>query len=200
MSRQAGVTVLEVVVSLLIIVLIIGIAAPTIQENRRNSRIVTVAADLAASVQLARAEAVRRQKIVSMCPTENVGARSPKCSEDPNFDAWIVFEDGDGDCLPVAGAVPIRAQSAVPSDESARIAARGTGVCISFAINGSLRIVQFMRNADKLLVCDARGIGTPFGNDPSPAIGLTLDPSGRVSQTRQRDAIRNWRLACPFGH
>jgi Tfp pilus assembly protein FimT len=200
MLRQAGVTVLEVVVTLLIIVLIIAIAAPTIQENRRNSRIVTVAADLAASVQLARAEAVRRQKIVSMCPTENVAARSPKCSEDPNFDAWIVFEDGDGDCLPVAGAVPIRTQAAVPGDEAGRIAARGTGACISFAKNGSLRVVQFMRNADKLLVCDARGIGTPFGNDPSPAIGLTLDPSGRVTQTRQRDTISNWRLACPFGH
>ena len=191
---------LEVVVSLLIIVLIIGIAAPTIQESRRNSRIVAVTGSLAASVQLARAEAVRRQKIVSMCPTDNVTARSPKCSEDPNFDAWIVFEDGDGDCLPVAGAVPIQAEAAVPSDESARIAARGTGACISFATNGSLRVVQFMRNADKLLVCDARGIGTPFGNDPSPAIGLTLDPTGRVSQTRQRDTIRNWRLACPFGH
>jgi len=58
MFRQAGVTVLEVVVSLLIIVLIIGIAAPTIQQNRRDSRIATVAGKLAASVQLARAEAV----------------------------------------------------------------------------------------------------------------------------------------------
>lgn len=191
---------LEVVVSLLIIVLIIGIAEPTFQESRRNSRIATVAGELAAAVQLARAEAVKRQKIVSMCPTENVAAHSPKCSEDPNFDAWIVFEDGDGDCLPVAGAVPIRAEAAVPSGEAARIAARGTGVCISFATNGALRVVQFMRNADKLLVCDARGIGTPFGNDPSPAIGLMLDPSGRVSQTRQRDAIGTWRLACPFGH
>jgi len=200
MFRQAGVTVLEVVVSLLIIVLIIGIAAPTIQQNRRDSRIATVAGKLAASVQLARAEAVKRQKIVSMCPSENVTARSPKCSEDPNFDAWIVFEDGDGDCLPVAGAVPIRAEEAVPSDEAARIASRGTGVCISFATNGALRVVQFIRNADKLLVCDARGIGTPFGNDPSPAIGLVLEPTGRVSQTRQRDAIRNWRLSCPFGH
>ena len=43
MFRQAGVTVLEVVVSLLIIVLIIGIAAPTIQQNRRDGRMVLYA-------------------------------------------------------------------------------------------------------------------------------------------------------------
>src|SRR5215471_18307171 len=111
--RQAGLTVLEVVVSLLIIVLLVAIASPRIQEYRRNSRLTAIASDFAASVQLARTEAVRRQKIVSMCPTQTVTARSPSCSDEPTFDAWIVFEDGDGDCLPVAGAVPIQAEAAV---------------------------------------------------------------------------------------
>ncbi len=195
--RQTGLTVIEVVVSLLIIVLLAAIAAPSYQEYRRNSRLTQVADAFAASVQLARTEAVKRQKIVSMCPTQTVARRSPSCTEDPNFAAWIVFEDGDGDCLPVAGAVPIQADAAVSPDETGRIAVHGSGVCISFSTLGSLRSVQDLRTADRLLVCDARGEGTPDSTEPSPARGVLIDANGRAFVTRQRQAIRSWQLPCP---
>ncbi len=191
---------IELVVSLLILVLLIAIASPSFEQYRSNRRLRLLTSDFVASVQLARAEAVRRQKIVSMCPTQSVGARSPTCSEDPNFAAWIVFEDGDGDCLPVAGVLPIRAAAAIAAEESSRIAARGSGVCISFAVTGALRSVQDLRTADRLLICDARGIGTPDSMEPSAARGVSIDSSGRVSVTRQRQAIRAWRLSCPPGN
>ncbi len=195
--RQTGLTVIEVVVSLLIIVLLAAIAAPSYQEYRRNSRLTSIAGEFAASVQLARAEAAKRQKIVSMCPTQTVSHRSPTCAEDPNFAAWIVFEDGDGDCLPVAGAVPIQADAAVTPDETGRISVHGSGVCISFSAGGSLRSVQDLKTADRLLVCDARGEGTPDSTEPSPARGVLIDANGRVTVTRQRQAIRSWQLPCP---
>jgi type IV fimbrial biogenesis protein FimT len=198
-TRGTGFTLLEVVVSLLIIVLLAAIAAPRVQEYRRNSRLTAIASDFAASVQLARTEAVKRQKIVSMCPTRSVTARSPTCSDDPSFAAWIVFEDGDGDCLPVAGAVPIQAEAAVTAPESGHIAAHGSGVCISFSTSGALRSVQDLGTADRLLVCDVRGIGIPESPGPSPARGVSIDRNGRVSVTRQRDTIRGWRVSCPAG-
>ena len=198
-TREIGFTVLEVVVSLLIIVLLAAIAAPRVQEYRRNSRLTAIASDFAASVQLARSEAVKRQKIVSMCPTRSLTSRSPTCSDDLNFAAWIVFEDGDGDCLPVAGVLPIQAEAAVTAAESGHIAARGSGVCISFATSGALRSVQDLRTADRLLVCDARGIGIPESPGPSPARGVAIDRNGRVSVTRQPEVIRGWRVSCPAG-
>ncbi len=198
--RQAGVTVIELVVSALIVALLVGIAAPSIQEYRHGNRLTAVTSEFIAAVQLARAEAVRRQKIVSVCTTDDATKRSPKCAEDANFASWIVFEDGDGDCLPVAGAVPIQAVSAIAADEGGRISARANGFCVSFAVSGSLRVVPDVHTADKLLVCDARGVGTPFGTDPSPARGVIIDTHGRVTLTRQKDTIRGWRLSCPFGH
>jgi type IV fimbrial biogenesis protein FimT len=197
--RERGFTLLEVVVSLLIIVLLVAIASPRVQQYRRDSRISAIASDFAASVQLARSEAVKRQKVVSMCPTQTVTARSPSCSGESNFAAWIVFEDGDGDCLPVAGAVPIQAEAALLPDETGHISARGSGVCVSFSTNGALRTVQDMRTADHFLVCDARGVGIPETSGPSPARGVSIDRNGRVSMTRQRDAIRTWRVSCPYG-
>ena len=197
--RETGLTLLEVVVSLLIIVLLVAIASPRVQQYRRDSRITAIASDFAASVQLARSEAVKRQKIVSMCPTQRVTARSPTCSGEANFAAWIVFEDGDGDCLPVAGAVPIQAEAALHPDETGHISARGSGVCVSFSTNGALRTVQDMRIADHFLVCDARGVGIPEASGPSPARGVSIDRNGRMSMTRQRDAIRTWRVSCPYG-
>jgi type IV fimbrial biogenesis protein FimT len=199
-DRQAGLTVIEVVVSALIVVLLVGIVTPSVQEYRHNGRLNAVSAEFMAAVQLARTEAVRRQKIVSMCATDDATKRSPKCAEDANFQSWMVFEDGDGDCLPVAGEVPIQATSAIEPDEGGRLAARANGFCVSFAVNGTLRAVPDAHTADKLLVCDARGIGEPFGNDPSPSRGIVIDPRGRVTLTRQRDTIRGWRLSCPFGN
>lgn len=198
--RNTGVTLLEVVVSLLIIVLLVAIASPRVQEYRRNSRLAAIASDFAASVQLARSEAVKRQKIVSMCPTQRVTERSPNCSDDASFAAWIVFEDGDGDCLPVAGAVPIQAEAAVTAEESGHISARGSGVCISFSTAGALRSVQDLQTADRMLVCDARGVGIPESSGPSPARGVSIDRNGRVSIMRQRDTLRGWQVPCPFGN
>ena len=194
--RQAGFTLLEGVVSVLIIVLLVALASPRIQEYRRSGRLTAIASDFAAAVQLARAEAVKRQKIVSMCPTRTVPAHSPSCSDDANFDSWMVFEDGDGDCLPVAGAVPLRAEAAVRSDEAGHIWARASGVCISFSTGGALRTVQDMRTADHLLVCDSRGIGVAEASGPSPARGVSIDRNGRVSMTRQRETLRTWRVSC----
>jgi len=197
--RKAGFTLLEVVVSLLIIVLVAAIASPRLQDYRRSTRLTAVASDFAASVQLARSEAVKRQKIVSMCPTRTVAARSPSCSDEPSFAAWIVFEDGDGDCLPVAGAVPIQAEAAVSADEVGHISARASGVCISFSTTGALRTVQDMRTADHLLICDSRGVGLPETSGLSPARGVSIDAKGRVSMTRQRQTLHAWRVSCPFG-
>ena len=194
--RITGVTLLEVVVSLLILILLAAIVSPHIQEYRRSSRLNAIASDFAAAVQLARSEAVKRQKIVSMCPTRTVRAPSPSCSGDPDFAAWIVFEDGDGDCLPVAGAAPIRAQAAVRSDDAGHIWARASGICISFSTSGALRTVQDMRTADRLLVCDARGIGIAAASGLSPARGVSIDRNGRVSMTRQRETQRAWRISC----
>jgi len=194
--RNSGFTLLEGVVSLMILILLVAIASPRIAEYRRGSRLTSIASDFAAAVQLARSEAVKRQKIVSMCPTRSPSARSPGCSEEPNFAAWIVFEDGDGDCLPVAGAVPIRAEAAVQSGEAGHLWVRASGVCISFSTSGALRTVQDMRTADHLLVCDARGIGVPDTPGPSPAHGVLIDRNGRVSMTRQRETLRTWRVAC----
>lgn len=166
--RNSGFTLLEGVVSLLILILLVAIASPRIAEYRRGSRLTSIASDFAAAVQLARSEAVKRQKIVSMCPTRSPRARSPSCSDEPNFAAWIVFEDGDGDCLPVAGAVPIRAEAAVQSAEAGHLWVRASGVCISFSTSGALRTVQDMRTADHLLVCDARGLASPIPLDRRP--------------------------------
>jgi type IV fimbrial biogenesis protein FimT len=193
----AGFTLLEVVVCLLILALLVGIAAPSYEEYQRNSRLTGIASDFMGAVQLARSEAFRRQKIVSMCPTQDASRRSPTCADEPNFSSWIVFEDGDGDCLPVAGTVPIRAETAIPAEEATRLSARANGTCISFAVNGALRTAQDEPTADRLLVCDVRGIGPPAVNEPSYARGVLIDPSGRVSLTRQRQTIRSWRLYCP---
>ena len=199
--RQRGVTLIEVVVSVLIIVLLLAIASPSFEEYQRNKRLATLAGDFTASVQLARAEASRRQKIISMCPTETVTAHSPKCADGSNFAAWIVFEDGDGDCLPIAGEVPIQAVSAIRAEEATRVSLRGNGSCISFATTGAVRMVQDVHNADRLLVCDVRGIGVPESTDPSVARGIALDPQGRVTQTRQRQTLLAWRLPCsPWSH
>ena len=48
-----------------------GLAAPSFNEFRRNSRLTGVANDFLGAVQTARTEAIKRQLPVSICPSAN---------------------------------------------------------------------------------------------------------------------------------
>jgi type IV fimbrial biogenesis protein FimT len=91
-SLQDGFTLIELMVTLMVLAILIGIAVPSYRDASLSSRLTAYANDLVASTQLARSEAIKRNSPVRLCASED-GAT---CAVDVDWNVgWIVITSGD---------------------------------------------------------------------------------------------------------
>lgn len=100
-ATQRAYTLLELLTVLLIIGVLMSIAVPSYRDVTVAQRLTAAASDIAAALQLARAEAIKRQTRVAvceqptrvMCPTENTWRSGWIVVADNNYDrAWDVHD------------------------------------------------------------------------------------------------------------
>jgi type IV fimbrial biogenesis protein FimT len=96
--QNQGLTLIELMITLGIAAILMGIAIPSFTNQIRDNRNVTTINSLAASLSLARAEALRRGKAVSVCPSNN----GTSCSGTWQ-DGWIVLLDS----ITATGSAPV---------------------------------------------------------------------------------------------
>lgn len=192
-ARQAaGFTLMELLIVIALAALILAIGAPNFSEFRRNNRLTGAANDLLGSIQLARTEAIKRQRPVSVCASLDPASATPACAAS-GFTGWIVFEDLDGNCARDDDDTLIRAGG--PLDPSLRSAADGN--CITFADTGFMLDHAPGVGAARLLFCDERGTALQAGTALTAARGIELSRTGRAQVTREPDVIGGWELTCP---
>jgi type IV fimbrial biogenesis protein FimT len=199
-SERDGFSLIELMVVLALAALILSIAAPNFGEFRRNHRMTGIANDFLGATQSARTEAIKRQRPVAVCPSDDPEADAATCSGGP-FRGWIAFVDADNDCERDA-ADPLeeilRAGLRIDTPHLGRpIAAMSNGDCISFAPTGFLQLVPGHVAASRTLFCDDRRNTTQPGTDLSAARGLEITRTGRARVTRDVAAIDTWPIACP---
>ena len=177
---------------LVVAAVVLAIGAPQFSEFRRNNRLSGASNDLLAALQLARTEAIKRQRAVAVCATADPRAGEPNCTAGP-FSGWLVFEDADGDCQRAAGEPKvIRAEG--PLDGSLRAAA--DGICVAFAPTGFALDLPVGVEAERVLICDDRGTGLQAGTSQSAARGIAISRTGRAAITRDPDTLAGWGLPC----
>ena len=95
MDRQRGFTLLELLVAIAIVAVLTGTAIPAFGEMRRNAARTREVNQFVQGVHLARGEAMKRNGVVSLCPSRD----GQWCAADgaPWNDGWILFVNGDGD-------------------------------------------------------------------------------------------------------
>jgi type IV fimbrial biogenesis protein FimT len=98
MKNQAGVTLLELMITITVLGLLLGLGVPSFINVTRNNRLATQANELVTALSLARSEASKRGLPVSVCVSSN-GLTCDNASPDW-ADGWIVFVDAG-----VAGTV-----------------------------------------------------------------------------------------------
>lgn len=81
-----GFTLVELMITVAVIALLAVVAAPAMNGLVNNSRAVGQAEELVASLQLARAEAVRRNARVTICPSTD----GSTCASSTTWTRWIV--------------------------------------------------------------------------------------------------------------
>jgi type IV fimbrial biogenesis protein FimT len=104
-QRPRGMTMIELLVALAILVIVLAIGVPNFSGVANSSRLSANINELTAAVQLARAEALRRNRNVVMCRSTNLST----CSNGTGWSAWMVFVDANNDGQASAGEEVIKA-------------------------------------------------------------------------------------------
>ena len=92
--KSSGFTLLELMITITVLAILLGIGVPSYQDAIRQNRLATTTNDLLASVAVARSEAVKRGTLVTICPANN---NQTDCAVNDQWsNGWIVFADAKG--------------------------------------------------------------------------------------------------------
>lgn len=90
MRKNRGFTLIELMVTLAVAAVVLGIAVPNFSQMMRNNSSITAGAELSVAINYARSEAVKRAKRVSLCASNDGIA----CLAANNWkEGWMVFVD-----------------------------------------------------------------------------------------------------------
>ena len=192
---QAGFTLYELLITVLIVGVVLTFAVPNMQDFAQNSRMTSTANDMHAAFHLARSESSRAKSNITICPS-NDGAT---CSGTWK-DGYIVFVDDDGDLVVDAGTdTVLRQHGALPDDMTLKIANSGT--YFSFSSTGLGRPgVGGNTAVSQIVMCDPRGNITAAGGSSAARL-FVVTPLGRATIVRDKDmistALTNMGETCP---
>jgi type IV fimbrial biogenesis protein FimT len=179
-SRESGFTLYELMMTLLVAGILLGVGVPNLMEFQRNGAIVAAANEIVTGTLLARSEAVKRQVPVMLCLSDDPTAPNPSCLpnavQDSATRGFVVFADEDGDGSIDAGD-QLLMQSAAPGG-TIRLSANCGHV--GYGPNGFTRLVGALcfPTVRTVLLCDERG-RRPTSGSLSAARVVRIDRPGR---------------------
>ncbi len=138
MKPQRGFTLVEMMITLVILAILLAIGVPSFQQFIRNAQIRTAAESIQAGIQLARAESLRRNSRVTFWLVDTL---TSSCALSNSGRSWVVsIQNPTGLCnvLPSDSAAPLIIQTRSGNEGSEAAIVNATSSCITF--NGFGRV------------------------------------------------------------
>jgi type IV fimbrial biogenesis protein FimT len=181
-TAAAGFTLIELMITVTMVAILIGIAAPSFTSWVTTVRVTGQANDLFSDLLLARSEAVKRDVQVAICASTT----GTDCDGADWSTGWVVIVDADGDgkkdggtdasllkrAEQLAGESVLKRNDAGGSAGTARIAFGPTGVPVGTLPAGTI-----------LKLCPAARFITDPTKDLAGRI-INVSPTGRASVTK----------------
>jgi type IV fimbrial biogenesis protein FimT len=189
-AKQTGFTLIELMFTMVVLAVLLGIGVPNFRDFIRNSRLSTAANDLLADVNLTRSEAVKRRVPVTLCKSTDGAACDTSTSS--AFSRWIVFVD---DANPAAAS----ANDGNGAVDTGELVLKDTRIstAITTAAGDGRRIVYLpsgfpnagtTERLTRLVLCDSRGSAISAGG-VSSARGVSISATGRAVVSRDKAKI-----------
>lgn len=122
-AAQGGVTLIELMVTVSILVILLAIAVPGFQQILLQTRLRSYANDLAVDAVMARSEALKRNRTVKLCAS----ADGATCAASGNWSqGWIVIDE----------SVPTVIQRRAAIDANYTVVEAGDKISLSFPATG----------------------------------------------------------------
>ncbi len=192
-KTQRGFTLLELMVTLLVAGIVLGIGVPNFMEFQRNNAMIAAANDMISGLYLARTEAVKRQLPVTLCGSPDPLIAAPVCGLGGNG-GFIVFVDENNNGVigdPTDGNAEVDAGEVVllqRGDPGGTINVSGNGgQYVAYGTNGFLVQTapgQADSSTTAMLYCDERGNKNTGGQSSARVVNVAV--TGRAQVMRDQ--------------
>jgi type IV fimbrial biogenesis protein FimT len=179
--RCAGLTLVELIVALSVLVILVSLAVPSFQRQIAGSRLTSAANDLHAALTRARSEAIRTGSRATVCKSTSGTACSTVSSVDWNS-GWIVFNDPTrtGSDAAVDTGETILARSTSITGHVRIVGSGDTAQYVSFGADGRTKLMAGTPQSGRIRVCST---SAALDND-SRARDVCVSSTGRVVVTQ----------------
>lgn len=189
---QRGFTLFELLVTLLVMGVLFGIGLPNLLGFVRDNRMAASANEFVSALYAARSEAVKAQRLVTLCASPNPDLPAPTCGAGTG--GFVVFvDDADGDGIdPTDGNVVIDPGEQIILQRSApagSINVFADQLFAQYAPNGFITPTALGASLSTILLCDNRGNKDVGGR--SAARVITLSVIGRPQMLRDVTDVTN---------
>jgi type IV fimbrial biogenesis protein FimT len=181
MKRQSGFTLMEVLFTMMVAGILVGLGVPSFKTSVQNNRLVSQANDLLGMLLYSRSQAVLSNDNVTVCASNNTNTSTPSCSGTDWSKGWIVCQEAsNGNTGCASGYTVLRIESALSGGNSLTNASNLSKITFSPATGGLTT-----GNSLYFDLCDSRGAS--YGR----AIYVYSAGQARVSTTpgKQLDGI-----------
>lgn len=192
-GAEAGFTLIELMITLVVAAVLLGIAIPNFRTFILNARMTTQSNEVVAAMATARSEAIKRNQNVVVCRSTNASSSTPTCSGAGGWQSgWIVFMDSNTPAAPngafvtADGDILIAQHDAISSgitmsNPDGTIASRVTFTGSGLASN--------LASRPYFKLCDDRGAAY--------ARAIVFEPTGRARISQPASADFPGGLTCP---
>lgn len=188
---------MELMVTIGIAAILLGIGIPSMTQFLRNSRMTSAANDLLVAIHTARSQAINLRTPVMMCFSADPTAAVPACNGN-GTQGWVVFTDdrnpavteaSDNNGTPDAGEPVLLRHTALADGINLKSLPAGNKGYVAFNAAGfSRRIASVGDSIAGVVMCDPRGNVATAGSQ-SAARGLIVSQMGRPRVTRSVSEI-----------